>query len=66
MPRKITHYRDDKTGELVAPHRIGESEDGRPLYSHQDGYTPVDENGNPVPCEHDQENFGHLVPVEDE
>jgi hypothetical protein len=56
MPAKITAYRNLTSGELVPPHYLGESADGRPLYRHVEGWEPVeafecDADGNWIPSE---------------
>lgn len=45
------------TGERVPGHRLGTTEDGRPVYQRVEGYEPC------VPCEADEE--GDWVPIPD-
>ena len=51
----LRHYRADETGELADPHRLGETDDGQPVYAAQAGWTPVDRGLQPVPytCDRD-------------
>lgn len=58
---KIAYYRNDKTGELAPPHRIGENDSGKPLYHAPTGWTPVDssEIAVPVVCDED----GNWTPI---
>lgn len=51
--KTIWEYRNDKTGELAPPHRIGSNEEGKPIYQSIDGWTPVDSDGNEIECEYD-------------
>lgn len=54
----IAHYRNDSTGELSAPHRIGTDDQGRALYLGVPGWSPVDGTGNPVEVDTDEDgNF---------
>lgn len=61
---KISHYRNDATGELSPPHRLGETEDGRPLYQFAAGWTPVNSDGETADVESDED--GNWIPAEAE
>ena len=52
---KISSYRNTTTNETAPAHRIGETEDGRSLYSAQDGWEPIDSEGNAVAVECDSD-----------
>lgn len=49
----IANYRNDYTGELAAPHRLGVNAEGMPIYQGQAGWTPVDKDGSPVEVDAD-------------
>lgn len=38
---RIDAYRDERTGEIAPPHRIGTTASGRNLYQAIDGWEPV-------------------------
>lgn len=42
----IHYYKNETTGELAPPHRIGTDEEGRDLYQFVEGWIPVDKDGN--------------------
>lgn len=50
--KTITHYRNDATGELAPPHRLGTTEDGESIYQGVEGWTPVDSAGVEVEVEY--------------
>ena len=49
----IKNMRNDSTGELSPPHRIGKDDSGRDLYQGLPGWTPVDADSEPVEVEYD-------------
>lgn len=51
----IHSYRNDSTGELAPPHRLGTDEDGATLYRSVEGWTPVDAEGNDIEVECDED-----------
>ena len=62
--KKFSAYRNLETDERAPPHRIGTTEDGRLLYSAQEGWEPVepyecDEDGNWIPAEPLEINAKH-------
>ena len=59
--KKITDMRNDSTGELSPPHVIGTDANDRALYHAVPGWTPVDVDGNEVPCNADED--GNLTVV---
>ena len=61
MSKLIANYKNESTGELAPPHRLGTTDDGEAIYQGVDGWTPVDREGNEVEVSYVDEDGNWVV-----